>query len=261
MKTGSFMSYILGVLFSCLAQAELPNFERESRLADEIVDGIMDGDAEWLTANNREFLSIFTEADDPQGAVIILHGRGFHPDWADTINPLRVGLAEQGWATLSLQMPVLVKEAKYYDYVPLFPFSFPRINAGIEFLVANGYPKITLIAHSCGAHMAMAWLKQNGDNKLNAFIGLGLGATDYKQPMIEPFALNKLTVPTLDLYGENEYPAVIRMAPERKLAIDEAGHPLSRQIVLSDADHYFTDKGEQLVVEISKWLASLKSKD
>ena len=38
--------------------------------------------------------------------MIILHGRGYHPDWAEVANPLRVGLAE-GWNTLSLKMPVL----------------------------------------------------------------------------------------------------------------------------------------------------------
>lgn len=35
-----------------------PDFAREARLADEIVDVILDGDPEWLSANQREFLSI-----------------------------------------------------------------------------------------------------------------------------------------------------------------------------------------------------------
>ena len=84
--------------------ADVPDYAREGRLADEIVDAIFDGEPEWLEADGREFLSIFTESDDNKVGVIILHGRGFHPDWGDAINPLRVGLAESGYSTLSLQM-------------------------------------------------------------------------------------------------------------------------------------------------------------
>jgi hypothetical protein len=28
--------------------------------------------------------------------VLIIHGRGFHPDWVDTVQPLRVGLVDYG---------------------------------------------------------------------------------------------------------------------------------------------------------------------
>ena len=103
--------------------ASEPDYARETRLANQIVDMILDGDPVWLEADAHEFLSIYTEADEPRAAVLILHGRGFHPDWADAVNPLRVGLVEHGYSTLSLQMPVLDKEAKYYDYVPIFDFA------------------------------------------------------------------------------------------------------------------------------------------
>ena len=83
------------LFFMGQAAASEPDFAREVRLADEIVDVILDGDPVWLEADGREFLSIYTEADDSSTAVVILHGRGFHPDWADAINPLRVGLVEQ----------------------------------------------------------------------------------------------------------------------------------------------------------------------
>ena len=41
------------------------DLEREKRLASEIVDSIMDGDAEFLSAGDYEFLAIYTEADEP----------------------------------------------------------------------------------------------------------------------------------------------------------------------------------------------------
>lgn len=248
------------LLLSCLNPllASEPDYAREARLADEIVDTILDGDAEWLQADGREFLSIYTEADEPGTAVLILHGRGFHPDWADTVNPLRVGLVEQGYSTLSLQMPVLHKEAKYYDYVPIFHHAFARIEAGIDFLRTSGHEKVVLLAHSCGVHMAMSWIRDGNDKSIDAFIGLGMGATDYRQPMNQPLPLDWMKVPVLDLYGAEEYPAVIRMAPRRKAMMDKAANAGSRQQVLPGANHYFTDQGDALVAAVSAWLDSLK---
>jgi hypothetical protein len=240
-----------------LAASE-PDYERESRLAEQIVDMILDGDPVWLEANGREFLGIYTEADDARAAVVILHGRGFHPDWADTVNPLRVGLAELGYNTLSIQMPVLEKDSSYYDYVPIFDFAHARIEAGIRYLRDHDNSKIVLLAHSCGVHMSMDWIRDKGDRGIDAYIGLGMGATDYKQPMREPFPLAQMQVPVLDLYGANEYPAVMRGAPERKAMIEAAGNARSRQAMLPEADHYFTDQGDALVSAVADWLEQLE---
>lgn len=245
------------LLLTGLTLAAEPDFAREARLADEIVDAILDGDPEWLMAGGREFLGIYTEADDATAGVLILHGRGFHPDWADTVNPLRVGLVEHGYSTLSLQMPVLGKDAKYYDYIPIFHHAHARIEAGVKFLRDNGYKKIVLLAHSCGAHMAMDWTRAKNDRGIDAYVGLGMGATDYRQPMHRPFPLDWMHVPILDLYGAEEYPAVIRLAPGRKAMIEKAGNPKSRQLVLPDANHYFTDQGDPLVAAVADWLGRL----
>jgi len=235
-----------------------PDYQREARLADQIVDMIFDGEPVWLEADEREFLGIYTEADDARAAVVILHGRGFHPDWADTVNPLRVGLAELGYNTLSLQMPVLEKDSSYYDYVPIFGFAHARIESAIRFLRDNGNAKVVLLAHSCGVHMSMDWIRDKGDDAIDAYIGLGMGATDYQQPIREPFPLGQMQVPVLDLYGADEYPAVMRGAPGRWAMIETAGNAQSRQIVLPDANHYFTDQGDALVSAVVGWLDLLE---
>ena len=99
------------------------DLERERRLEAEIIDSILDGEPVHLDADGHSFLGIHTEAygGGPRRAVIVLHGRGFHPDWPEVAAPLRIELPEHGWETLSLQMPVLGKSARYYDYVPIFP--------------------------------------------------------------------------------------------------------------------------------------------
>lgn len=256
------MRQILAFFLLAAIAAPLPasDLAREQRLADEIADSIVEGEAVWLTADNIRFLGIYTQssATNAKGAAIILHGRGFHPDWPEVAGPLRTALPAQGWDTLSLQMPVLGKEAKYYDYVPIFPEAFPRIQAGIDFLRAKGAQRIVLIAHSCGAHMAMAWIRKYGDSKINAFVGIGMGATDLGQPMPVPFPLKEMRVPVLDVYGGAEYPQVLKMAPERLAAMRKAGNPQSRQIMIPGADHYFRERNEELIKAVAGWLNSLK---
>lgn len=251
-------------LFLCFVSTSYASdLDREKRMADEIVDAIIDGDAVFLEVNNNEFLSIYTETDETaKGIAIILHGRGFHPDWQDAINPLRVGLVESGWNTLSVQMPVLEKQAKYYDYLPLFPQAIPRIEAAIAYAreqIKDGKlnNKVVLIAHSCGAHMAMAWADVESFESIDAYVGIGMGATDYKQPMKQPFPLAKIKVPVLDVYAANDYPAVLKMAPERWQSIQQAGNKKSRQSIVPDSDHYYVDRGDALISVISEWLDSL----
>ena len=252
------------MLMPLISQAS--DLAREERMANQIVDAILDGDPEYLSIDTEdgelEFLSIYTEADEPQGVVIILHGRGFHPDWQDAVKPLRVGLAENGWNTLSVQMPVLEKDAKYYDYVPLFPKAHPRIDRAIAFareqIKDNDIPnRVVLLAHSCGAHMAMSWVEAGSFESIDAYIGIGMGATDYGQPMRHPFPLKDIKVPVLDVYAEDDFPAVLKMAPDRLKAMRSAGNPLSAQAVVEDANHYYTDKGDELLDVVAGWLGGL----
>ena len=259
------VSFFVMFLF-LLSQASASDLGREKRMADEIIDAILDGEAVFLNADGHEFLGIYTESaeapDATRGVAIILHGRGFHPDWQDTVNPLRVGLTESGWNTLSVQMPVLEKQAKYYDYEPLFPEAIPRIESAIAYArrqikQQSSGGKVVLIAHSCGAHMAMAWANVDSFESVDAYVGIGMGATDYKQPMRHPFPLDKLKFPVLDVYAESDYPAVLRMAPERLDMIREAGNDKSSQVVIEEADHYYVDRGEALTEAISQWLKQL----
>ena len=266
MKFLNCVACLLALSFFSLSTVSAADLNREKRMADEIVDAILDGEAVFLNANDHEFLSIYTEADEIgealRGTAIILHGRGFHPDWQDAINPLRVGLAESGWNTLSVQMPVLEKQAKYYDYLPIFAEAIPRIEAAIAYareqLKENkGNNKVVLIAHSCGAHMAMAWADTESFESIDAYVGIGMGATDYKQPMKYPFPLDKIKVPILDVYAENDYPAVLKMAAERLGLIKMAANEKSSQAVVKDAGHYYVDKGEALTQVVNQWLQSL----
>lgn len=235
------------------------DLEREKRLAEQTEELIFEGEVVYLEADGNEFMNVYTEteANDVRGATIILHGRGFHPDWKQVAKPLRLGLPENGWSTLSMQMPVLEKQAKYYDYVKIMPEAFPRIEAGIDFLKEEGYEKIVLIAHSCSVHMVAAWIDAGRFRDVDAFVGIGMGSTDYKQPMAKPLPLDKISVPVLDVYGSAEYPAVLRGAPQRLEYMQRAGNKKSKQVMVPEADHYFNNEDEALLEVVSEWMQGL----
>ena len=235
---------------------------REKRLAEQTEELIFDGEVIYLDSAGHEFMNVYmeTEAEEVKGAVIILHGRGYHPDWKNVVKPLRIGLTDKGWDTLSMQMPVLDKQAKYFDYVPILSEAFPRIEAGIDFLKEQGYKKIVLIAHSCSVHMVMAWVDAKHFRDVDAFVGIGMGATDYKQPMAKPLPLDKISVPILDVYGEEEYPAVIFGAKQRLELIEHGKNKKSKQITVPGADHYFKEKDNEIVEVVSEWMQGLWGK-
>ena len=90
-----------------LPGAHASDLDKEKRWADQIVDSLIDGEAEYLKAGDVEFLAIYTEAEEPTGrAALVLHGIGVHPNWSQVVYPLRTGLpslgSRPGEATASL---------------------------------------------------------------------------------------------------------------------------------------------------------------
>ena len=233
------------------------DLEREKRLEDQTLAALFTGEPVYLSTPGHEFLALETEAEgDTKGAVVLLHGRGYGPDSEIVVGPLRETLAEDGWHTLSIQMPVLEKGAKYYDYIEVFPDARLRITAALEHLKTSEFSPIIIIAHSCGVHMSMDWLRHNGDDAIDAYVGLGMGATDYKQPMQVPFPFAQLSIPILDVYGDADYPAVVSKADERLQQFQHTSNK-SKQVAIAQANHEFADHTDALIETVSQWLDTL----
>ena len=253
------LSTALLILLSPLTSAS--DLQKEIRMKQEVIDYIMDGEAIMLNdaVAQHDFLTIYTEStmNTPKGVAIIIHGRGHHPNWAEVVHPLRTGLPEFGWHTLSIQAPVLDNNSSFYDYLDILEEIDPRIESSIAFLQQKNIKNIVLIAHSCSVHMAFNWLHKHPNAGINAFIGIGMGSTDIGQPMLEPFPLQDIKVPVLDIRGEYDYPAVIAKAPKRLKRMQQAGNPKSDQRIVPKSDHYFTARGDALLIEIADWLNTL----
>ena len=161
-----FASLLLAPALS-FAQAD---YAREKRWADEVTPAILVGDPVYLAQKNgHKFLAIWAPNPNAVAGVIVVHGLGVHPDWG-LINPLRSQLSEQGYATLSVQMPVLEAEARGDRYPPLFPESAERLAAAVAFLRGKGLNKVAIVSHSLGSRMTNYFLNHTDDARIDAWV-------------------------------------------------------------------------------------------
>ncbi|MDH5181158.1 MAG: alpha/beta hydrolase family protein [Gammaproteobacteria bacterium] len=245
------------------------DLEKEQRWKAQIVDALIVGEAVTLKAGETEFLGIFAENNTEKavGGAIILHGIGAHPAWPEVVNPLRAGLPDHGWATLSIQMPVLANEKQYEDYAPLYDEVIPRIQAAVDYYKKLGVKNIVIVAHSMGAGMAAYYLSQKPDPDVTAFVSIGMSVrkpdpkTDPKlleqlKKMDNLVALRKIKLPILDIYGSRDLPAVLTTDKQRKDAVTKAGNKRYIQLKVQGADHFFNNMDEDLVKRVRGWLAN-----
>jgi alpha-beta hydrolase superfamily lysophospholipase len=219
--------------FGVLAQ----DYEKEKRWADDILPTLMVGKAEWLQQKNgHRFLALFTEAKEARGAVIIAHGRGWSPDF-ELYGTLRTRLAEEGYATLSIQLPVLQSTAILGLYVPLYPDARERFQLAVNTLKAKGYKNIGIVSHSLGATMANQYLIRTEDTTVKAWVFVGI-----LQGLEEMY---RIRIPTLDVYGSNDWTVTMWGAPEREKQLRD--HPGSAQIMVPGAKHFFEGREEELI--------------
>jgi len=230
---------------------------KEKRWADQIVDTLIDGEAVWLTAGKAKILAIYTEsaAQPAKGAVIVAHGTGVHPDWADVVNPLRVKLPEHGWSTLSIQMPILHNEAKEDDYAPLFPEIAPRMNAAVAYLKSKGIRRIVVAGHSLGSTMSAYYLAHN-TNPVKGLVAIGTSGIGFSQPGLKFFdSLPRLSkLPILDLYGSEDTKDVLGTVGQRMEIAKQSGNAHYTQVKVPGANHFFQGKETELAQQVSSWL-------
>jgi pimeloyl-ACP methyl ester carboxylesterase len=253
--------FLLAMPFCTLQASDLA---KEKRWADQIVDALIDGEAVWLQAGKDKVLGIYTEsgADKVRGAVIVLHGIGVHPDWPDVVYPLRVRLAEKGWHTLSLQMPILPNEADYKEYAPLFPEIAPRMQAAIAFLKEKGVNNIVVAGHSLGSTMAAYYLANHPASGVKALVCVGVSGIQFGDKQLGYFnSLSKLKLPVLDIYGSEDLKPVLESVAERAAIAKKAGVMPYDQVMVKGANHFFQGKAPELVKNVADWIDKNASKN
>lgn len=252
MRTG-YLLIGLGCLV-LLATGHASDLDKERRWADQVVEALLDGEAVYLNDGRADFLAIETASSngDSRKAAVIMHGTGVHPNWPTVILPLRVGLTESGWETLSIQMPVLANEAEHADYAAVYDWVPGRINAAITYLRDKGFDKIVLIAHSQGSTMTVFYLSQQ-HRPVEGFVAIGMSGGIAGGPMDTLTQLPRVKTPTLDLYGSEDLPEVVNSAGDRAARAAEARNDYT-QLRVQGADHFFDGEETELLEAVNSWL-------
>jgi len=252
------ISIFISLLTVFCQPALASDLSKEKRWADQVVDGIIVGDAVWLETGGNKFLGIYTEndTDEAKGAVILLHGSGVHPNWADVIQPLRSELPSYGWATLSIQMPILANDAKHDEYAPLIKEVPARLDTAINFLNNKKFKNIIIVAHSLGATMANSYLAAR-PNIARAYVAIGMDANaDGLEELDNSRYLNKINLPLLDIYGSQDLDGVLSSTKQRRQAARKAGNENYTQVSVTGANHFFNGLDAELIRRVKSWLSN-----
>jgi len=235
---------------------------KEQRWSEQIVDQLIDGEDVWLEARDHRFLAIYTPAEEtpPLGAVVLIHGTGAHPDWPQVIQPLRSGLAENGWQSLSLQMPLPPEGADQELQGQLIQEGADRISAALDWLAAQGAGKVTLISHSRGGADLLFYAADRQDDRLESLVVIGVNGAFNNVPksMSTLQSLSKIKLPVLDVYGSGDLQGVLDTADARKKAVS-AGNSGSQQTSVDGADHFFEGRDAELLALVIDWLKAVQA--
>jgi alpha/beta superfamily hydrolase len=232
---------LLLTLLSLGQLAQAADYAREQRWADEVLPAVLDGSPVWLEqAGGHKFLGLFIAPAKARGAVIVVHGMGVHPDWGVN-GVLRTRLAEQGYVTLSIQMPVLATDSGPGDYVAAFPDASERIGKAVAWLKAKGYDKIAIVSHSLGGRMVRAYFLANKSTPVKVWAALSMGFDDFKG----------VTIPVLDIYAEQDHLPVLNSVVAHKRSFV---HPASVQRMQADTNHFYDGKENEVTKVVQQWL-------
>ena len=204
----------------------------------------MVGDAVWLQqANGHRFLGLYTPSPVKKSAVIIAHGRGWSPDF-ELYGTLRTRLAEEGYTTLSIQLPVLPSTAILGLYVPLYPDARERFQLAVDFLKKRGFKDVAIVSHSLGATMANQYLIRTDETAVKAWVFIGIF-----QGLEEMY---RIKIPVLDVFGERDWDVTRWGADERRAQLERV--PGSAQVVVPKATHFFERQEEELIKVVKGFL-------
>jgi pimeloyl-ACP methyl ester carboxylesterase len=241
--------------------ASTSNLAREKSYADQITDQLVVGEAVWLQAAGTRFLGLYTAPEGARkgskNAVVLVHGRGVHPSWG-FIETLRMELAEEGFHTLSLQMPILREGDKFADYARTFPEAYDRLDAGVALLKRKGIGRIFLVGHSSGGMTVVAYDAERANPAVSGIAAIGAGSDAAGGPRMQPpLMLERIQKPVLDIFGEKDLDIVLNHAAERAAAAQKAGNRSFKQVRIAGADHFYTHHYDDLKAQLLAWFKPL----
>lgn len=231
--------------------------EYETEISTTLSQRVPEQEVVWLNEDGREFISLYLDpaAGSVRGAAIIVPGLGAHPDWPEVIAPLRTHLPDSGWATLSMQMPILAPGAPLADYGRTVKDSSRRFEAAVRYLRQKGYNSIVFIGYGFGAALIADFLAHNTGHGYSAFVAISAQSHDFLNPRLKLLNdLKSIDIPVLDVYAGRDRGKVLRQADDRRLAGRKNSRHVYDQIMIVDADRFYSGVENVMINSICGWL-------
>ncbi len=172
----------------------------------------LDSSAE--NGNGSFFVELLEGSLSPTIGVILM------PDQCNTTNgsvvqELRTSLNNAGYTTLSIVNPMTLapRLCAFQDYVnevdTIMPEVYARIRTAINYMETLGVKNIVLAGFGLGSRFTAAHIARGQIDELPivAYVGIGMHATSI-DPLNHSLTLDEISVPVLDLYGNNDTDAI-----------------------------------------------------
>lgn len=183
----------------------------------------LDGEAVTLAVGDESPLAIFRAhaAGTALGGVVLVHGPWTNADSIEVIRPLRLGLAEAGWDTLSIQLPGVRAHNAAADWQAMAPQIDAHLNAALDWLGQRERENRVIVALGESAAIALRFAATRPAEQLSAVVMISSPAKLDDQATRD--ALEKLARPVLDLYAQRDLRPVTDNAGRRAAAAQAAG--------------------------------------
>lgn len=188
-----------------------------------------------------------------RGAVILLHGPRNTVDGVRVIRPLRLGLAEAGWETLSLQLPSALPTEPEAAWLARNPGLAEQIAAAVKWLAGRGQRNQVVLAEGASAAASLRYAAAGPAREVT---GLVIVSSRFGATTGELETLSKLELPLLDLVAEHDAAGVLETtaARQRALANRERADYARREV--TGANPGFARVETALLATVRAWLAS-----
>ena len=216
--------------------------------------GEIAGELVELNAGGERFFAIFQpqQLGQGRGGIVLMHDQGSKANSLEVIRPLRLGLADAGWDTLSLQLPEAARDEGRRAWQARRAEILARLQAGLTWLKARGQGTQVIIAKGDSGAIALQYAVDRPPRELQALVlvsaVLGLGEPDQREP-----DLGQLRMPMLDIFAERDIRPVVDTAAARSRAGEAA--PGFRQHRVAGATAGFFGLEDDLTGRIRSWLA------
>jgi hypothetical protein len=199
---------------------------------------------------------------NPTVAVVLLHGRCAAAN-GPVVEELRNSLNRAGYTTLSIDTPLpqnglcdfqsYINDVAGNNYV--FPELYARIRESINHLQTLDIQEVVIVGFSLGSRFGSAHIARGQLMELPiiGLVGVGMYATSNIDPLDISLTIDEVTIPVLDLYGDEDFNAANTQALRQAAYLSSGMGTVYTQVVL--------DCGANLTTAECHQLSGLKGSD